>query len=610
MALRRFVAGRRRRVSMTAVPGDSATAIVDVKPAAKTGGAAHVALGILVSRLFGIVRQALTATFLGATGPADAFQAAFKITNFLQNLFGEGALSASFIPVYSKLVKKDPEEAGRVAGAVGAILALAVSIIVLVGIIATPLLIPLIAQGFDGDRREMTIRLTRILFPGAGLFVISAWCLGILNTPRQVSAVVSRAGVLEHRDDRRAARCRSSTGRARSGDDARLGIGRRRRAAVSRAGSRDAALRPPSSILVGIRGLRTSAPWFETSDRRSSVAASCKSAATSTTGWRRFFRSAWSRRSATRRRSSSFRSACLGCPFRRRSCPRCRERTGTRTRSPRICGRASTRGLRQIAYFVIPSAAAFLAFGDVIAALLFQRGKFTAADSRYAWGILAGAAIGLLASTMGRLYSSTYYALHDTRTPLRFALVRVTLTTLLGYLFALWLPPHIGIDAHWGAAGLTASAGIAGWIFLMAPCASCISFSGGSPHAPDEKQRLTSTINAAARARHMTFEYTRTSLGLRGLYPLIKERLPGGASRLAALLLPHILPVCSVVAPCHPGAALRNPGPCSANTGHQVTVPGRWMVDGPDAARPYRTDGTAIQTPDRPCGPDHRAVAR
>jgi putative peptidoglycan lipid II flippase len=123
-----------------------------------------------------------------------------------------------------------------------------------------------------------------------------------------------------------------------------------------------------------------------------------------------------------------------------------------------------SRGLRQIAYFVVPSAAAFLAFGDVIAAVLFQRGKFTAADSRYAWGILAGAAIGLLASTMGRLYSSTYFALRDTKTPLRFAIVRVTLTTVLGYLFALWLPPRIGIDAHWGAAGLTASAGIAGWI--------------------------------------------------------------------------------------------------------------------------------------------------
>jgi putative peptidoglycan lipid II flippase len=121
-------------------------------------------------------------------------------------------------------------------------------------------------------------------------------------------------------------------------------------------------------------------------------------------------------------------------------------------------------GLRHIAYFVIPSAAAFLGFGDVLAALLFQSGRFTAQSTLYAWGILAGAAVGLLATTMGRLYSSTYYALHDTKTPLRFALVRVVLTTVLGYLFALPLPRLLGIDAHWGAAGLTASAGIAGWV--------------------------------------------------------------------------------------------------------------------------------------------------
>jgi putative peptidoglycan lipid II flippase len=122
-------------------------------------------------------------------------------------------------------------------------------------------------------------------------------------------------------------------------------------------------------------------------------------------------------------------------------------------------------GLRQIAYFVIPSAMAFLALGDVIAALLFQNGgRFTATESMYAWGILAGSAVGLLASTLGRLYSATYYALHDTRTPLRFALVRVALTTILGALFAFEGPRLLGIDQHWGAAGLTSSAGIAGWV--------------------------------------------------------------------------------------------------------------------------------------------------
>ena len=68
---------------------------------------------------------------------------------------------------------------------------------------------------------------------------------------------------------------------------------------------------------------------------------------------------------------------------------------------------------------------------------------------------------------MGRLYSSTYYALRDTRTPLRYALVRVGLTTVLGYLFAIPLPRALGIAATWGAAGLTASAGIAGWVEML-----------------------------------------------------------------------------------------------------------------------------------------------
>ena len=82
-------------------------------------------------------------------------------------------------------------------------------------------------------------------------------------------------------------------------------------------------------------------------------------------------------------------------------------------------------GLRQIAFFVLPSVVAFLVLGDVIVAAVYQTGRFTRGDAIYVWGILAGATVGLLASTLGRLYSSAYYALRDTRTPLRFAIVRV-----------------------------------------------------------------------------------------------------------------------------------------------------------------------------------------
>jgi putative peptidoglycan lipid II flippase len=123
--------------------------------------------------------------------------------------------------------------------------------------------------------------------------------------------------------------------------------------------------------------------------------------------------------------------------------------------------------LRQVAFLVVPSAMVFLALGDIVAAALLQTGRFTAGDARYVWGILAGSAVGLLASTLGRLYASTYYALRDTRTPLRFALLRVALTTVLGYLFAIPLPRWLGVPPLWGAAGLTASAGIAGWVEML-----------------------------------------------------------------------------------------------------------------------------------------------
>ena len=113
---------------------------------------------------------------------------------------------------------------------------------------------------------------------------------------------------------------------------------------------------------------------------------------------------------------------------------------------------------------VVPSAAAFLFIGDVIVALLFESGEFGHRDAIYVWSILAGSAVGMLAATMSRLYNSTYYALSDTRTPLRFALVRVSLTLVLGYLAAILLPPELGIARRWGVAGLSASAGIAAWV--------------------------------------------------------------------------------------------------------------------------------------------------
>jgi putative peptidoglycan lipid II flippase len=124
-------------------------------------------------------------------------------------------------------------------------------------------------------------------------------------------------------------------------------------------------------------------------------------------------------------------------------------------------------GLRRIAFFVVPSAAALLALGDVIAAALFETGEFTRSDSIYVWALLAGASIGLLASTTGRLYSSAFYALHDTRTPLRFATLRVAIGVALGAVLALLGPGWLGIAPRWGAAGITVASGIGAWVELL-----------------------------------------------------------------------------------------------------------------------------------------------
>src|SRR5213595_890738 len=156
------------------------------QPRARAGFAALVAAGILLTRISGFVREKVFAHFLGNSDAAGIYRAAIRIPNVLQNLFGEGVLSASFIPVYARLLAEgDEEQAGRVAGIVASLLALTMTVLVLIGVLLTPWLLILIAPGYKGEIRELTITVVRIMWPGIGLLVLSAWCLGILNSHRK-----------------------------------------------------------------------------------------------------------------------------------------------------------------------------------------------------------------------------------------------------------------------------------------------------------------------------------------------------------------------------------------------------------------------------------------
>lgn len=428
-----------------------------------------VGAGILISRIIGLVRQRVFAHYFGLSDAGDAFNAAFRIPNFLQNVFGEGALSASFIPVYAKLLSRgENEEATRLANAVLTILVLTSSIIVLVGILATPYLIPLIAPGFEGEKRELTIRLVKIFFPGAGLLVFSAWCLGILNSHRRfflsyTAPVVWNLAIIA----------------------SLIFFGRRLgqfplAEMVAWGSVIGSALQFGVQLPTVFRLVRGLRPILDTGAENVRLVI------------RNFFPVFFSRSVV---QISAFVDAWLaswlgtgavaalgytqsiytlpvslfGMSVSAAELPTMSSAVGTNEEVAAVLRNRLNAGLQRIAFFIVPSAVAFLFLGDVIAAVLYQTGEFKHEAALYLWGILAGSGIGLLAATLGRLYSSTYYALHDTRTPVVYAIVHVALATCFGYLWSIPLPGLLGIELKWGVVGLTASASLGAWVefFLL-----------------------------------------------------------------------------------------------------------------------------------------------
>jgi len=428
------------------------------------GAALLVGMGILLSRFAGLIRQTMMARYLGADLAADAFSAAFRIPNMLQNLFGEGVLSASFIPEYAGLLGKgDEKEATRLAGAVAGMLALVASIIVLVGIVAAPWLVALIANGFTGEKRELTVTLTRILFPGAGLLVFSAWCLGILNSHRRffmsyTAPVIWNAAMI-------ATLVFFHKGRTQVELATYLAIG----SVVGSALQFGIQLPQVLALARGVRPRLTAASESVRTVFRNFVPAFVGRGVVQLSA----YVDAWLASYLPNGAVSSFTYAqgifvlpisLFGMAISAAELPAMSRAVGTTTEiGAYLRGRLSD-GLDRIAYFIVPSSVALFALGDLIVILLYESGRFQRGNTIWVWQILMGATLGLLASTMGRLYSSTFYAMRDTRTPLRYAVVRVVLTTALGYLFALVLPPMLGLDRRLGVAGLTASAGLAGWV--------------------------------------------------------------------------------------------------------------------------------------------------
>jgi putative peptidoglycan lipid II flippase len=483
------------------------------KRSRRGGFAVLVAAGIFLSRIAGLIRERVFAHYLGNTMAAGAFKAGLKIPNFLQNLFGEGVLSASFIPVYARLIARDDKEmAGRVAGVIASLLALVVGAIVLVCVLITPWIIDLIAPGFEGEVRLLTIRIVQILFPATGLLVLSAWCLGILNSHHKFflsyvapvfwnAAMIATLVYFGSRTDQSRLAIALSWGTV-LGSALQFGIqvpfvlkyAPRIRLSLQ------TALEPVRDVVRSFGPVVVGRGVVQLSGYIDQVIASYLQAATVSA-------------LAYAQTIYFLPISLFGMSVAAAELP---QMSGTIGDEAEVNAKLRTRlerGLRQIAFFVVPSVAAFIFIGRVLVAALYETGQFRSDDTLLVWYILAGSTVGLLAVTLGRLYSSTFYALRDPKTPLRYAMLRVCLTAVPGVVFAFPLRPaivallrllHLPIpsfpdgDLPFGAIGLTASAGMAGWIEFAMLRRALARRIGAVPLAPSFLGRLWAAALAGA----------------------------------------------------------------------------------------------------------------
>lgn len=435
-------------------------------------GSYLVGAGILLSRIAGLVRQRALTHFLGQGDAADALFAAFRIPNFLQNLFGEGALSASFIPVYARMLGEERErDANRLAGAVLALLALVVAVVVGLGVLLAPFLVTVLVPGWSPEKQALTTMLVRIVFPGVGLLVLSAWCLGVLNAHRRflvsyAAPVIWNAAIIvaiilapRHLDALVTWTAWGSVAGALLQVVVQWPSVRRVAGAIR--------LRP----WRGVDGVATVSRTF--------VPAVVSRGAAQIAGFIDLAIAGFLPGGAVAAMTNAqvlytLPVSLFGMAVSAAELPEmARERGDQATVSAALRVRLDA-ATQRLAYYIVPSAMALLSIGGVLAAAIYQSGRYTADDARYVWLILAGSAFGLLAATLGRLYASAFYALHDAVTPLRAGLLRIGLTAVVGSFAALVVPDLIGVPRAWGAAGLTLAGGLAGWVeFVVLRRALC-----------------------------------------------------------------------------------------------------------------------------------------
>ena len=136
-----------------------------------------------LSRLAGLVREIVAASYFGIRGPMSAFTIAFQVPNLVRSLFADAAIQAAFVPVFTEQLERGRRQEGfRLASTLIFLVTLVLGLITALFIIAAPLVMPVFAPGFEGSLLDLTVSLSRLLFPILVLLGVSGLVVGVLNS--------------------------------------------------------------------------------------------------------------------------------------------------------------------------------------------------------------------------------------------------------------------------------------------------------------------------------------------------------------------------------------------------------------------------------------------
>lgn len=439
----------------------------------KLGGALLVGTGIFLSRIAGLLRERAFAYYFGNSDAGDAFKAALKIPNFLQNLFGEGVLSASFIPVYAQMLADEHNSKAShdsqkisstdVALTIGFLLFLTTLILVLIGIVATPFLIDTIAPGFKDEKRELTIKLVQIFFPGTGFVVMSAWCLGILNSHRRFFlsytapvlwnfAIIATLVFYGHTSTEFDLAIKTGWGLV-LGSCLQLFVQVPTTLSLLKLTSLRLVLKSKEvkTVLKNFIPSLISRGVVQISSYIDNILASLLASGSVSI-------------LAYAQTIYLLPVSLFGMSISASELPEMSSITGSKAEIYQKLNKRLESSLNRVCFFIVPSFIVFIFLGDVLISALYQTGKFSNTDTKIVWLVLIGFSLGLLSSTQGRLYSSVFYALKDTKTTLRFAIIRIFLNLGLSYSIAFLIFPRVNVPLIYHTAGLTIASGLSGWV--------------------------------------------------------------------------------------------------------------------------------------------------